>query len=247
MNKAIPIQNRDQITQMQVGTVLSTIATMIPLINRHDSFNSQIDEGAMAVVEGTLINACHRLDTILMDDSRWNIEGICRLETHLANLYHEHAKTLKLQQQQMYDLQRPHIRHNPQLGRLTDGSWIAFLGDPNDLNNAVIGVGGCPAQALEAFDEMFNGRVPSHLQAWIAIREEALQQGLRPPTKQEYDHHKKIMDGTGNHGPEANESSGIHPRPDSDDAGPDEEIGGDQAGPSPKGPKGPSGPSDCGI
>lgn len=235
MNKMVPIQSRDQVTQTQVGTVLSTIATMIPLLHiRHsDDSAGRLDGGTLMAVETTLCNACDRLDKILTDESRWGIESHCRLENHLANLYHEHAKTLKLQQQQIYELAKPHIRYSPQIGRLTDGTWIAFLGDIEDLNNAVVGVGGCPAQALEAFDEMFNGNVPSHLLAWMAVREEALQNGLKPPSKDQYDKTKNL-DGTGSHGPEKNESGGIQPRSDRDDLGPDQEIGGNQAGPSPE-------------
>jgi hypothetical protein len=242
MNKVIPIQSRDQVTQTQVGTVLSAIVTVLPLLNRHEAFNNQMDEGTVAVVEGTLINACDRLNKILNDDSRWGIEGQCRLENHLANFYHEHTKTLKLQQQQIYELAKPHTRHNPQLGRLNDGTWIAFLGDIDDINNAIVGVGGCPAQALEAFDEMFNGRVPSHLQAWIAVREEALQNGLQPPTKDQYDKSQNL-DGAGTHGTEEIENGGPNGSPDRGEAGPDHESGGDQAGPPPAGPKGPVVPS----
>ena len=237
MNKTIPIQSREQVTQTQVGTVLSTIATMIPLMGmRHDEMDGgAMDGGTKEAVQATLITACRRLDMLLEDDSRWGIQGHDRLENHLAGLYHEHAKTLRLQQQQIYELAKPHIRHNPQLGRLNDGSWIAFLGDINDINNAIVGVGGCPAQALEAFDEMFNGRVPSHLQAWIAVREEALQNGLRPPSKEQYDQSQKL-DGEGSHGTDTTQSSGPEAGPDRGEVGPDEEIGGDQTGPHPQGP-----------
>jgi hypothetical protein len=237
MNKTIPIPSRDQVTQVQIGTVLSSIATLVPffqLIRYEDDEafkNGALDGGTKAAVQTTLIKACSRLDKILDEDSRWSLDSIRTLETHLSGLYHEQAKLIRLQQQQIYNLNRPHMKHNPALGRLNDGSWIAFLGDLNDINNAVIGVGGSPAQALEAFDEMFNGNIPSHLTAWMAVREEALKNGLQPPTKAEYDQ-KQTMDRAGSGDSTTHEGDGRDLRDNSENLGPDEEGDGTEGGPS---------------
>lgn len=230
-----PIPSRELVTQQQVGTILSSIATLLPFFHiSHDNEESgALDGGVKCAVQVSMIKMCERLDKIMDDESRWNVTPIKRLEDHLVELYRENIKVLKLQQQQIYHLARPHVRHSPGLYRLEDGSWAAVLGDINDIPNAVVGVGGSPAQALEAFDDIFNGNIPIHLQAWIAARDEALEKNLKPPTtKAEYEQGKQSMDGSGNHGPETNEGGGSQPREDRGGAGPDKDSGGPQGGPS---------------
>lgn len=234
MQKTIPIPSRDQVTQIQIGTVLSSIATLIPLMHTRldDIDGGAMDGGTKSAVQASLITACRRLDGLLEDDSRWSMESHEFLEKQLGNLYHEHTRVLKMQQQQIEYLARPHVRHSPQLGRLVDGSWIAVLGSLDDLDNAVVGVGGCPAQALEAFDEIFNGNIPQHLQAWIAIREEALKNNLQPPTKKEYDQ-KQTLDPNGPSPTSGPKETGLDPRSDSDEVGPDEDGSGPEMRPPP--------------
>lgn len=254
MNKTIPIPSREQVTNLQVSTLLSSLSTLLPFYRRGSRWDSDDDSGSVSRTDGgaqmamevTIVNICDRLDSIVTDQGRWNMAATNDLERHLAMLYTEHAKTLKLQQQQLYYMARPSSRHNPAMFRLRDGSWLAILGRIEDIDNAIVGVGGSPEQALEAFDEMFNGKIPSHLEAWMAVREEAIQNNLQPPTKEQYD---KKMDASGSGTPAKDESGGIHPRPDGGDSGPDEKSGGDQAGPSPEG-GGPyrfDGPPSAGI
>lgn len=184
--KSTPIPSREKVTQSQLGSILSSIATLFPYFNLSDAWSDNkvggaLDGGTKAAVSATLIGLCGCLDSIIADKQRWTLDTTRTLETQLGDLYKEHANVLRSQQKQLELLSKPHARHNPILRRLLDGSWAAVLGNLDDLDNAVVGVGGSPAQALEAFDEMFNGNIPSHLQAWIAIREEALKNNLQPP------------------------------------------------------------------
>lgn len=240
MNKIVPIPSRDQVTQIQIGTVLSAIATMIPLMHiRLDEVDGgAMDGGTKAAVQVSLITACNRLDEILKDDSRWDMKEHNDLEKQLSNLYHEHARVLKMQQQQIEYLSRPHVRHSPQLGKTRDGSWIAVLGDIEDIDNSIVGIGESPAKALEAFDDMFNSGVPAHLLAWIMLREEALKNNQTPPTKQEYDE-KQTMDPNGPSTSPANEAGGEDARADSDETWPEQDGSGPEMRPPPDGPKGP--------
>jgi len=244
MNKVIPIPSREQVTNLQVSTILSSIATLTPLFHIGNGDwkegGGMMDKSTQFSVQTTLIKLCNRLDTIADDEDRWGMKSTGELEKHLTALYTEHAKTLKLQQQQLYYLARPHVRHSPSLYRMRDGSYLAILGSLDDIDNAIVGVGGCPEQALEAFDEMFQGRIPSHLQAWMAVREEAITNNLQPPTKEQYD--KSQMESSRDRAPDKNEGIGPHDPPDSGDARSDEESGGDQAGPPSQDPDDPIGP-----
>lgn len=238
MNKTIPIPSREQVTNLQVSTLLSSLATLLPFYRKSSAWNAdddsarvdRVDGGAQMAMELSIVNICDRLDSIVTDQSRWSMAATNELERHLAMLYTEHAKTLKLQQQQLYYMARPSSRHNPAMLRLKDGSWLAILGRIEDIDNAIVGVGGSPEQALEAFDEMFNGKIPSHLEAWMAMREEAIQNNLQPPTKEQYD---KKMDQRRNQHTDQPPGTGQQPGSDSGDAGSDEEGSGDQTGPSP--------------
>jgi len=232
MNKTIPIPSREQVTNLQVSTILSSIQTLMPFFHSSDWKDGGVmDESTKFSVQTTMIKLCNRLDMVMDDNDRWSMKSTGELEKHLSNLYSEHARTLKLQQQQLYYLNRPHVRHSPSLYRLVDGSWLAILGNLDDINNAVVGVGGSPAQALEAFDDMFNGKIPTHLQPWMEVREEAIKNNLQPPTKEQYD--KQKMDDRRSRGTDKNEGGGIQPGNDSGGSRPDQESGGDQTGPSP--------------
>jgi hypothetical protein len=240
MNKVVPIPSHDQVTQIQIGTVLNAIATMIPLMHlRHDDIDGGImDGGTKSAVQSSLITACNRLDEIMKDNSRWGMNKHNELEKQLSNLYHEHTRVLKMQQQQIEYLSRPHARHNPQLGRMRDGSWIAVLGDINDIDNSIVGIGESPAKALEAFDEMFNSGVPAHLLAWIMLREAALKNNQTPPTKKEYDE-KQTMDPNGPISTSGPKEAGLDPRGDSDETGPEPDGSGPEMRPPSDGPEDP--------
>lgn len=252
MNKTIPIPSCEQVTNLQVSTLLSSLATLLPFYRRNGRWDSdddstsvsRTDGGAQMAMEATIVNICDRLDSIVTDTSRWSMEATNNLERHLAMLYTEHAKTLKLQQQQLYELGRPSTRHSPSMYRLRDGSWLAILGRIEDIDNAIVGVGGSPEQALEAFDEMFKGKIPSHLQAWMSVREAAINENLQPPTKEQYD---KEVDNSRSGRPEKDEGGGPEPRENRGSAGPDEKSSGDQTGPPSHGPKNPTGPYDFGT
>lgn len=241
MNKIVPIPSRDQVTQVQIGTVLSSLATLHGFVHaRLDDIDGGVmDGGTKAAIQASLITACRRLDFLMEDDSRWNLKEHTNLEKQLANLYHEHARVLKMQQQQIEYLSRPHVRHSPQLGRMQDGSWIAVLGDINDIDNCIVGIGESPAKALEAFDDMFNSGVPAHLLAWIMLREEALKNNQTPPTKQEYDQKLQSMESNGPANPSTNETGGQDARTDSDPSWPEQDGSGPEMRPPPEGPEGP--------
>lgn len=247
MQKTIPIPSREQVTNLQVSTLLSSLSTILPYYRRNGGWKDDDDDsprvnrtdgGAAMAMENTIINIFDRLDEIMTDQTRWGMDSTNTLEKHLAMLYTEHAKTLKLQQQQLYELARPSNRHNPSMFRLRDGSWLAILGRIEDIDNAIVGVGGSPEQALEAFDEMFKGRIPSHLVAWMAARDEAIENNLQPPTKEQYE---KELDQRRNQSPYKPPGTGQQLRSDSDDAGPDSESGGNESGPSPEGGDRPTG------
>lgn len=229
--KTIPIPSREQITQQQLSAVLSSIATLIPYfhLDLTDEHGGPMDGGTKAAISGTLVGLCNRLDSIMGDNQRWTLDTTRSLEDQLGNLYKEHANVLRAQSEQLLYMSRPHVRHNPALVRLKDGSWAAVLGSLNDLDNAVVGVGGSPAQALEAFDEMFNGRIPAHLQAWIAVREEALKNNLQPP---KYDKPKMDPNASGNS--DTPESRRTQPRRNRKNPRKDQDGHRPQGGPSPE-------------
>jgi hypothetical protein len=130
-----------------------------------------MDGGAKCAVETTMINLCDRFDKILKDDSHWTMEPLKGLTESVKALYDAQTDALKAQsaalRAQAAVVLSPHNTYKPQLVKMSDGSWLAFHGNPQDLENALCGVGNCPAAALEAFDALFTGQVPDNLREWL--------------------------------------------------------------------------------
>jgi hypothetical protein len=61
--------------------------------------------------------------------------------------------------------------------RLVDGSWCAFLGNIDFMEQGVIGVGSSPAEAIEAFDDAWHGVANEKVLAWAKQREKHLETG----------------------------------------------------------------------
>jgi hypothetical protein len=212
------IPNRENVTTAQMQNLLSVLshtANFLIASQMHgpqddDTGGTALDGGAKCAVETTIINVCSRLDAVLADGDRWNVTEHLKTEQALRSAYEQQGKMLEAQAAAYAEITTPHHRYKPQLVRMPDKTWLAFAGNPDDLDNALCGIGDSPKQALEAFDELFSGRVPEHLAGWLAAREAAETAGQKPPSVEEYtqsQQNKKTesnekntptVDGTGN-------------------------------------------------
>jgi hypothetical protein len=220
------LQPQENITNAQVSNLLSIF---IPAFNFmlanpevEQTHGGKNDGGARAAVETTLINICNRFDAIIADEPRWTLTNHGSLEDSFKQVYQQHARMLSEQANAYAEINTPHARLKPSLLKLPDGSWVAFLGDLNDINNAVVGTGTCPANAVAAFDAMYSGEVPKELQEWLAARGV----DLNKPTEQKTNEQIKTVDGTGLERPESPPGKRkVKPR-NRKGLGPDGQVGG---------------------
>lgn len=187
MNNRLPqtdIPSRDSTTNLQMSTLLGALATVVNgiiAINHSEqvaetsgSPGTKRDGGVLYALETTVIEITNRMDKMVADEKRWSIDGQEKLQEALTNAYQSADKLQKLSA-------LPHHRFKPTLMRMPDGMWIAILGSLDDLNNSVVGIGEYPAQALSAFDDLFNGVVSPELLARLMTREQAILAGSEPP------------------------------------------------------------------
>jgi hypothetical protein len=78
------------------------------------------------------------------------------------------------------EMNTPHFRFKPSLMRLRDGRMLAIIGNVDDLDNAIVGVGNSAEEALKLFDETFTYGVPLHVAKYLAERETDLEEGKKP-------------------------------------------------------------------
>lgn len=170
MNKLMP--SRDAVTSFQTSTILAIVQTMgqflahpdVDPANPHKP-GGAMDGGARASAEVTFIKACERLDSILDDKTRWDLEIQRLLELHLAKLMRDQMVFLQAQTAASLALNTPSYLHQPTIINAGNGDFVALLGDPD--KPACIGLGKSPAEALADFDKSFVGQTTENQIRWL--------------------------------------------------------------------------------
>ena len=186
--------HRDLSTNQQVGMLLSVCNTMLgALINPERDHENIPGKRALAgeahsAAEITFIGACDRLDKIIGDSARWGIDYQLRLEQQYNERHQEQMKMLQAQQAAEMARKKssemvtaPHWRYKPALIPLEEGGWAAFLGDVEDLESGILGLGANPEAALANFDLAFAGKLSPAVQLWLKGREADLEKGIDKP------------------------------------------------------------------
>jgi hypothetical protein len=185
----VQVLHRDLSTQSQLGILLTVSESMMkflcienePVPSGDGGRQVQLNGESRIAAEATLIRACNRIDLILDDDKRWGLEFQTRLEA-LFEKNTEIARDIADRQKKLIDdtaakeralmeaaleAKTPHNLFRPSLSPLGDGNWIAYVGDPDHIEAAVIGSGPSPAAALKAFDLAFNGELSAEQQRLV--------------------------------------------------------------------------------
>lgn len=173
---AVQVLHRDLSTSSQLNMLLSVSSTMMQFLAKRmeledeDGENPPQEESHIAV-ENTLTKTLERIDSIIEDDKRWGLEFQTRLEalfvkntriaretaTKQQKLIEETIERERAQKEAALEIKSPHSQYRPVLFSMTDGTWVAFLGDPQDMQTGIMGSGDSPAAALKSFDLAFSG------------------------------------------------------------------------------------------
>lgn len=181
----VQLPGRDLSTASQVNTILSVAGLTLSALGHF--MQSPLEEPnpqnrlageARIAAESTFINACHTLDEILADKNRWNNSFQEKLEADYEQLHKQQQEFFETQQAASDEINTPHFRYRPTLARLVSGAFCAFLGNADDLENAICGMGRTPQEALEMFDDVFLGaELDPEVMEWLNRRTLALENG----------------------------------------------------------------------
>lgn len=164
MNKPQLMPSRDAVTAYQTATILSIVNTMGQFLAQPDidpahphKAGGAMDGGPRDSATVTFIKACERLDAILEDKSRWDLEIQRLMELQLVKLMNEQRIFLAAQTAASLALNTPTYLHQPKIINAGDGTFVALLGDPE--HPACLGIGDSPEAACRDFDASFRGEL----------------------------------------------------------------------------------------
>lgn len=183
--KPLTFPNRDNVTQQQLSSLLSIMqmsgqALIVPWGSPHEDPPKLTLEAKIAA-ENLFISVCEKIEEIIKDEGRWDFAIQQKLEDQFQKIYQLNLAALQAsydaetQRKQLADeLSTPHARYRPALARTLDGFYVAFLGNLDDSDGAIFGMGGTPKEALEKFDAVFNGQISPMQAELVKTREKQL-------------------------------------------------------------------------
>lgn len=171
--------NRENITTGQLSNLLSIAQTAIQGLTHHwgplndeSPTNPQIPEGKIAL-ENTLIATCNRLDALLQDSRRWDLDYQIELENEFKKTHKEAHHLREAQRKAAEESLTPHAKYNPSLIRSDiTGMWFAVCGDMQTPNRCIFGLGENPNEAIESFDKQFRGEGSPAVKQFIRLTNE---------------------------------------------------------------------------
>lgn len=179
--------NAEQVTANQINNLLQigSLAITGLLGGQGGMFGAQNEAKELPgeskpAAENLLVAVCEKLEEIVKDKQRWSLDKQRQLEADFMKAHQKNMEYLEHQTQAAYNITTPHFRFHPTLARTQTGLFAAVLGNPADPDNAIIGLGRTPEEALRNFDEMFNEGVPAVVQQYLERREKAIENNENP-------------------------------------------------------------------
>lgn len=179
----ISMSSREIVTRYQIDSLLqvlgmssSALAHFLRISPEGEKLTPCETEARISI-ENTVRATCERMEAILKEESRWSMEFQVEAERKFTEAQNLNNELLAKQRDAAAEISSPHFRYRPTLLRLIDGSWGAFLGDIERMDQGVIGVGKTPQDAIEAFDDAWKGITNAKVLAWAKERESNLENG----------------------------------------------------------------------
>lgn len=225
MALARSLPHPDAVTGQQIDNLLRIAGTLLGIVcagEREENIpgKNSPDGSVKTSAEATFINVCNRLDAIVNDPQRFNLDFQKSLEQRAGEIQNYNIELLKNQAAAAAEMKTPHFRFRPHLRRApgTPG-WIAILGD--DPDNAIAGMGHTPEAAVKAFDQIFLGALPIEMLQWLIAHEAAMNAGqVSPPfPKTQNTNETKPVVRTGNKTNRRSKKRRANPETDGDGSG----------------------------
>ena len=145
----------------QIQTLLHIAICLTQMLN---SDSEKVDRNARDSACATYINTTNRLDSILQDDKRWQVESYDKIVESLQEMYNEQKVYMeKAGKQADKDaalktaMASPHNRGT--FFALNNGEFLCCDGDPSVVAS-IKATGISPLAAAAAFDDIWEGRSP---------------------------------------------------------------------------------------
>lgn len=218
-DKVINLPARELVNSQQAQTLLGIAASAISMagsfIHADETNHDRADKfgGEMRVAaENTFIAAMDRIQDMLADKARWDGQFQKDIEEAFRSAHESQMQVLEAQREAAEEILQPHFKYKPGIARNADGVWVAFVGDPNDMQASIIGLGATPAEAIARFDAAFFGLEDPAVINWLKLREQFMEgdfPGPMPPfPKHEQYTETEQLDTNGNSTPAQHEGSG---------------------------------------
>jgi hypothetical protein len=185
--------HRDLSTNTQLGMLIGVVNAMTGLLLNPEREAETIPGKhlmpgeAKIAAENTFTHACERIDSIVADSRRWGIEYQFAAEAQYVELIKAQTAAEEARRNTAAEIITPHFRFKPRVTRLEDDTWLAYLGDPANLDAALCGIGSNPQAALHAFDEAFSGNLSPEMIQRLKQRENELDGETAPPEKDKHE------------------------------------------------------------
>lgn len=161
----VGLPSKEMVTGHQLANLLNAAGVLLRILEG-SRFNddddepqvSAIDGGAKMAAEQALVAVCQKVEEITKDHTRWDTTERDALALASMDVLEANRRFLEAQTESAKLVQKPSFRFRPPLMKLAQG-WCAIIGDPNDADNCVMGLGATPQEALDSFDDAFKGAV----------------------------------------------------------------------------------------
>ena len=151
---------RENITQVHFSMLLSTVNMVlnglreIPTEENGVPDTSRLDGEERIALSATLIKTLDRIDEILLDKDRWSLDRVLDIEQKLNETLNAQTAFFRAQSLTSEEQRRPYFILRPELKKTVQG-WIAYYGDPAEIDSLICGAGDSPAEAMENFDRAY--------------------------------------------------------------------------------------------
>lgn len=115
----------------------------------------ELDGGVRDAAVATFSKICDRVDAILEDSSRWNLDFHDQLQKSVIDLQKGQKRLIDSQEQSVKMLRRPSYQLRPTLA-MSGTEYLAIWGDMTRPGGAIVGHGPTPNAALLDFDAAFD-------------------------------------------------------------------------------------------
>lgn len=185
-----PIPSREASSDQQVNTVLGILGSLQPYLlltgrEIESGIPAELDGGVVSSASVTFMKACDRLDSILDDNTRWNLKDQDTLYSAMVRHYEGALELNKKQGSALDELNRPSHVFKPKLTTV-NGEFIAMWGDAGLPGGLILGRGLTPNLAFEDFDRAFKKSVQEQLRFAPASEERLSEAAAQAALKKEF-------------------------------------------------------------